>query len=123
MKVDIKTGDRTTGMVFKKTYPTVTLKVEFTEEEKAIIKQNRLEDVIVIERDCPADRDAAKSYDGQWNVRVSSLLYSEKSGLEHVGRSNGEIKGFIDQAKENLPKLKAMIEGNATEAEDESFEL
>jgi len=125
MKIDIKTGETKSGLVFKKTHQEVNLFIEFSEEEKAIINANNLEDVVVLERGCPSDIDGGNFYPGNnmdfHNVTVKRLM--GKDPLRHATVSKGELNTFIAQIKKKLPQLKSMIDGNAVEAEDESFEL
>ena len=49
MRVNINTTEQTTGLLRKKTYYNIGCKVEFTEEEKAIIKKSKLEDRIFMD--------------------------------------------------------------------------
>lgn len=127
MKVDIKNQEVQEGFVFKKKYHEVTLQVEFSEEEKAIIKQNKLKDIILLKRDIPANRKVA-SYSSImendptfWDLKVYSLL--DKRGNSYAFHDLGSAKNYIADLKETLPKLKSMLENNVGEAEDESFEL
>ena len=122
MKVDIKTEEGQEGLVFKKKYQVVTLQVEFSEEETAIIKQNKLDDVVVLERGLPANRKPENWMDeDSFNLKVWSLR--QKDADTFAFDSIGGAKQYISKLKEQLPHVKAMLEGNVGEAEDESFEL
>ena len=49
MRVNINTTEQTTGLLRKKTYYNIGCKVEFTEEEKAVIEKSKLEDRIFMD--------------------------------------------------------------------------
>ncbi len=50
MRVSIEHTEKKTGLIRKKTHYCVTCKVNFSEEEKQIIKQRDLGETVVLER-------------------------------------------------------------------------
>lgn len=138
MKVDIKPVEKSKGMVFKKTLHGVQLSVQFTEEEKAIIDERKLELTILMERGIPADVDPEK-YQKRGLLRNAAT--AAISGIDSIGfhltfrkllkgpdtyffDTPIEAKGYIQELKEEvLPLAKSYLEGNKETADADSFEL
>ena len=128
MKVDIKHSEKTEGMIRKTTYPVVSVRVDFNEEEKQIIKQNKLENYIVVERGIPANlakekfaHQAIADRPHAYSLKVSDLL--RKDPDRYAFDAIHEAKNYVGLVKDALPNLKGMLEGNTETGEDESFEL
>lgn len=60
MKVDILHTEKSTGLIFRKKHHGITVRVDFSEEERAIIKRRKMERDVVMERDYPSDVNAEK---------------------------------------------------------------
>ena len=73
MKIDIKNSTYTKGLVFKDTFYKLELNVELTEEEKAIIKQRKLEDTIIWKLPPPASFPQ-DDYDG-FNLLIVNTVW------------------------------------------------
>lgn len=122
MRVSINHDEVSHG-VFKKTiYHQVEVKVDFSEEELAIIKQNNLEDTIVLERTNTAylkyDEELADIYP----LKISDLM-SKHSDI-HALDTPLEAKQYEASLTEALQQLKAYIEENAeVETKSTTFEL
>ena len=128
MKIDIKRGETTRGMIRKTTFHTVTVIAEMTDEEKAIIKQNKLERVVVLERGLSAtsenddfSRKHIQEHPDAYMLKVKDMMH--KDGDTHNFHSIGEANQYVAQLKEVLPKVKAMLDGNTEAGEDESIEF
>ncbi len=122
MKVEIRNVEVTKGMIRKKTFPAVLVKVEYSEEEKAIIKQNDWNDLVLVERPLPADKDP-KSFESFGDDFFNLTVWKAGDGDTYAFTNTGQAQNYINQVKEKLVKLKRAFEGSQTEAEDESFEL
>ena len=128
MKVDIKHSERTEGMIRKTTYPVVSVKVDFSEEEQQIIKQNKLENYILVERGIPANLEKEKfahqaiaDRPQAYSLKVRDLMRSDADS--YAFHAVHEAKNYVQRVKEALPSLKNMLDGNVEAGEDESFEL
>ena len=123
MRVSIDHGEKTEGLVFKKNYYTVTVKVEFSEEEKQIIKQRKVSGFTVLKRGVPANQDARKAVgiEDIYDMRISALL----SGADtYFLATVGEAKAYESDVKDALVQLKAFLQDNAgIEQKSTSFEL
>lgn len=117
MKVDIRTEEETTGFISKTTWQMVKLTVEFNEEEKQIIKDNKLKDTIVLEGVYDEKLKNATDIPIGWFVGRGSetILTSFKS--------KGSAAEFTQVAKNAMIELKKYLENQNEGPEDESFEL
>jgi len=124
MKVDIKNVEVTKGMLRKKTFPAVKVKVDFSEEEKAVIKQNDWDKMVLVERGVPADQkpEAFASFGEDFHY-LNVWKISNGEGDIYAFKNTGQAQMYIDEVKESLVQLKGVLEGSQSEAEDESFEL
>ncbi len=138
MKVDIKPVEKSQGLVFKKKLHGIALSVIFSEEEKAINAERKLDRVILMEREAPADVDAEKH---ESRGLAKKLMTAAVSGFDanHFHLTFGkllrgtdtyffhtpiEAKGYIDELKTDiLPLAKSYLEGNKEAASSDSFEL
>ena len=122
MKVNIETNEIETGLFRKRKHYQVQVGVVFTETEKAIIKTNELDNLIVMERDVPSDR---KKDDFVPNTSVFNLNVYMLSQIDRYAFSTPhEASEYIEKLKHQLKLLKQHLEnaGNA-ELGSESFEL
>ncbi len=63
------------GLIFKTTFYAVTVTVEFTEEEKVVIRANKLEDTALVTRPPSADCRPSRDYDPHpYNLLIEYLL-------------------------------------------------
>ena len=137
MKVSIHHSEKTQGLVFKKTLHGVELFIQFSEEEKAIITERKLEGDIVVERGAPADIDAEKHANRGLTKRIATAMISG-ADANHFDLTIGKLLKGTDifffttpaEAKEyeailheELPKLKAYIVENEGTGKGSSFEL
>ncbi len=138
MRVSIEHGTETKGLLRKTTFHLVLLSVEFSEEEKAIIRERKLERDIILERDVPANVDedkhanrgllskvvtaAVKGRDANhFHLTIGKLL----SGPDSYALSTPlEAKEYEEELKEKLVILKDFIMGNKeVKQKSASFEL
>lgn len=109
MRIEIKHDEVKRGVVFVKTFYRVTLTVTFSEEEKFIIKQRRLEPYVLLDRDQPADV-TKEQLPGKYNLRVGDIL---KGKDEYVLRTPLDAKAYAHTLEhEKLPRLKEFIGDN-----------
>ena len=124
MSVSIEHSESTTGLFAKKTFHVVTLSVEFSEEEKHIIAQRKLEKDLILERGVPADRNP-REFDGLedvFNLRIGTLIRNRFD--KYAFTSPLEAKQYEAKLRELMPDLKAYIMGNqGIEQKSASFEL
>ena len=124
MRVNIAHSEKQQGLLRKTTYYVVTLDVQFSEEEKQIIKEAGIEDELIIERTVSADKNAAK-YDGIediWNLTIKDLLQSKPDVYAFFTPADAKL--YEEQIREQMPKLKQYIEINTKDGmDDTSFEL
>ncbi len=126
------------GMIFKKVLHGVELSVMFSEEEKAIIADRKLDRTILRERDAPADVDAEKHANrGLARKLVTAAVAGRDANNFHLTfgkllrgadiyffETPIEAKDYIAELKsEVLPLAKAYLEGNKEAASSDSFEL
>lgn len=120
MRVNIEHGTETKGVFKKETYYTVTVKVDFTEEEAAIIKKAELERAVIMDRSCPPLRHEVE--EGHWNLKVYNLMHPK--GDTYVLRTTGEAQAYEEELKEALPLVKQAIDKHReVRVESKSFEL
>lgn len=138
MKIDIKSVEKKSGgMFFKKTLHGVALTVTFSEEERAIIRERRLENDIILERGYSAEvnvekvanrtlvgkiaKAAIKGVDSFTpDLTVHKLLVGTDTHFFHTPL---EAKDYTDELKAKLPDFKVHVMENAAAGEDQSFEL
>ncbi len=127
MRVSIEHRERTTGLLRRTTQYEVVTKVDFSDEELAIIQHRRLENTIVLERS--PDRIHASKFTqqeladlaDQWHLKIKSLM---KRGPDvHTLDTPIEAKQYEHDLTGALRQLKVYIEGNATVGGAKTFEL
>jgi len=120
MKVNITRGEEKAGLVFKKTYYTVTLDVQLTEEEKKVIQLTNAGDNILCERPKRAGiKDNAPPH--IWHLYVRTLVKGkpDKYEFENIAEANS----YNDALVPSLKNLKAFIESNGKPITDTSIEI
>jgi len=138
MKVDIKPVEKSQGLIGRKKLHGISLSVGFSDEEKAIIRERKLDRVVLMERDVPADVNEEKHAKRGLAKLVVTAAVSGRDA-NHFGLTFGkllrgpdvyffdtpiEVKDYIEQLKtEILPLTKAYLEGNKEAATADSFEL
>lgn len=127
MRVSIEHSEKTTGWISKTRYPMISLKVEFSEEEKQIIKEAKIEKVVILERDHSADfKTNLKNLDDIFNITFGGLLYKQEKGTadEYCVRSPGEAREYEAELKDKLRQAKDYLERNrGIKEKSSSFEL
>lgn len=136
MRVSLEHVEKKTGMVFKKTLYGVQCRVDFTEEEKQIIDQRKLETDVLLERDWSADVDGEKKESRGLGRKLASAAFSGMDsnhphltirklmrGDTHFFTSIGEAKGYEQELREGLQLCKNWVEANAEKGEASTFEL
>ena len=116
MKIDITTDVIVTGMVMKEKFIEVTLKVQLSEEEKAIIKENSLDMYVIMNREEPANKRS--------NIH-NNLLYKDLvAGVDkYTFKLPSEAKYYVENLTERLKKAKDLLSANTTLPADVSLEL
>ena len=138
MRVDIKPVRKSKGLIFTKKLHGMQLSVQFSEEEKAIIKERDLELTILMERDTPVDVNDHKI---QNRGLVKKLAIAATSGVDALGfhltfrkllkgpdiyyfSTPIDAKHYAAELREEiLPLAKAYLEGNKENATSDSYEL
>jgi hypothetical protein len=139
MKVNIRHTEKSKGLVFKKKLYGVELEVQFSEEEKAIITERKLERIVLLERGVPADVDPEKHAKRGLMMKVATVAVSGRDANHFDLTFNKLMGGRIDtywfetpvEAKnyemmlkeETLPEAKAYIVNNEVTGSGDSFEL
>jgi len=117
MKVDIQRSEKTVGLIFKKPRYIVSVTVQFSEEEKALIKKMDVTNHIVIER---PPLIGSNSDPNHFHLRVRQLLKGKDEWeFERLDEANSyytELPGALKTMKEYLAS-----DGNTSKSE--SFEL
>lgn len=123
MRVNIEHSTKTTGLLRKTTHYVVTLTVEFTDEEKHIIRERRLGKDVIMERDIPSDKDPAKfaKVADAFHIRIQDLLRGPDS---YALSTPLEAKAYEAELTEKVTLLKSYIDGNrSVEQQSTTFEL
>jgi len=138
MKIDIKHVEKSRGLIFRKTLHGVALTVQFSEEERQIIKQRRLQNDIILERGVPADVDAQKVQNRGLAKSLATAALKGRDALHYDLTINKllsgtdtfffetplEAKSYEADLREKLPQFKSYILENAEiEQKSDSFEL
>lgn len=123
MKVDIEHEEITRGMLRKKTYYKIKCNVQFSEEEKAIIKEGDLDGVIVMERPPSADIKVSANDEAEWFYLRIGALNNDKWD-EFCVDTKSDIAIYEEELKGSLKQLKTYLEANGnTDTSSKSFEL
>ena len=119
MKVDITHGQKTVGLFSKKTYQTVTVDVKFSQEEKAHIKQNMLENVVLAER--PVRAGISDTTDASFfTLRVRHLI--DKPDVFEFYTPNA-AQAYHDEVMSELKGLSAIFKGAEKGVSNTSVEM
>lgn len=118
MRANIEHKEVTTGLLRKTTWFQVVTRVDFSEEEKAIIKQRKLQDTIILERepdvskgDTAERREFLRSLGDAIHLKICDLLNPSKPNVYHL-RTPLEAKQYEQAVLESLKKLKQYLIGN-----------
>lgn len=138
MKIDIVHTEKTTGLIFKKRHHGVTVRVQFSDQEKAIIKERKLQRTVILERDCPSDVDPEK-HNQRSNGRVIATALMKGRDANHFHLTIGKLldgpdtyflstplvaKAYELELVEKLPDLKDyIVENEGVSGGTLSFEL
>lgn len=124
MQVNIEHSEFEKGLLKKTTYYKIDLTIQFSEEEKQIIKERDLAKTLTImERDVPAHEKPSKyaGIEDLCDLRLARLLNDTDS---YVVATPLEAKQYDPALKEKLVALKEYIEENReVEEKSSSFEL
>lgn len=129
MRVSIEHKEKTTGIFSKKTWYIVSLKVEFSQEERTIIEKRKLSDYVIWER--PHDDEAQERHKkdlafldslGPDNLTAGKLAKGKPD--EYALATPIGAKNYESKLKDALVGMKDFIAGNAEiEQKSTSFEL
>lgn len=138
MKVSIKNVEKTVGvLILKRTLYGVECTVTFTEEEKAIIKERNLGELVILERKPPADVDAEAHEERHVALKVATAVWKGRDANHFHLTPNKLLRGpetywmnsvvncknYVLDLKEALTLLKDGIADSRDKSEDETFEL
>ena len=141
MKVTINHVQKKTGMIRKTTHHGVSVRVDFSAEERAVIQERKLEKYGIMERGYPSDMSDGAIEKHESKGLGRKLLTAAVAGADalHFDLTIGklmrgedvyflstpiEAKNYEAELKDRLVQLKDFIVGNAeVERETESFEL
>lgn len=114
MKVSIKPGNKKQGLIFRSDVHTVTVNTQFSEEEKAVVKELKLKGYVVIE-----DAPFAK------NLHLDVTVGEFMSGQDYVFtlQNSTDAQDFVELVKASLGNLKAHMETYSEGPSEEAFEL
>lgn len=105
MRISIERGTGKTGMLSLKSYPKVIVSVEFNEEEREVIKREKLGNSYLVERapiNARADRNPEIYF-----LRIKDLL---KGKFEFLAENSFAAKDFEDELIGSLEHLKNLVE-------------
>jgi hypothetical protein len=123
MKVDIKTEEKTTGFISKKKWHVVKTTVIYTEEEKQIIKENRLDKVVFWQRPPHDDAGDMTGIEDLYYLRFDTFDSRKPHTDEYFLSSSGSAAAYIEELKGYLKAAKQHLDAQTGDTEDESFEL
>ncbi len=101
----------------QKSYHTVSIAIDFSEEEKHIIKSNRLEDRIIFERPLDALRQKSSSDRTYYESRPQGFWLSIRSVLDgtpdvYHAETPADARAYEQELESKLPMLKEFLEAN-----------
>jgi hypothetical protein len=116
MKVSLKPGTKSVGLIMKKEIHTVHITVQMTEEEKAAAKAAGLLDHQLF--------GIPVSYKSDPEMMPNYYVKDVANGLDRTGEFSDflEANEFTNEVKNMLVKLKSALEAKMGQA-DEEFEL
>jgi len=123
MKVTIEHQDVSKGLVFKENLVEVTVSVEFTEEEEAVISKFKLKNYVLLKR--TPHRSLAKKYtpaelEDLFNLYVRNIIHQPNSFLLDTP---ADAKNYDDELRGALKNLKAHLTSDAEVKKSSTFEL
>ncbi len=114
MKIEIKTGVTTVGMLKKTKVQEVNLFVELTEEEKSIIKEYDLGNHVIMERPLLSDPNI------EFNLTFKSLVNGSDTYSLQIP---SQAKAYIETLTERLKWAKSFLDDNATLPQGVTMEI
>jgi hypothetical protein len=126
MRVAIEHTQKTTGLFSKTTHYVVSVTVQFSEEEKHVLK--KLGDAVVVEREPGsqtkpfANAEEAAILGKHLNLKVSDLIKGKTDSYSLA--TPGEAKEYDSNLRASLQNLKGYISNNtAALSGKDTFEL
>jgi hypothetical protein len=117
MRVTIEHENLTRGIIFTRTFHMVHVRIDFSDEELAIINKRGLWKSIVFTREEWDDLEK-ENFTRKWTIKDFS------KGVKISHPTLIRAKEWEDELRrEILPNLKGYIEGNAAEGTSSTFEL
>lgn len=108
MRLKIEHGEKTLGLLFKTTYPTISIEILLSDEEQHIIHESHFKNDVIFELPPPANvKDGNPT---GWYVRVKDLL---KPMPEYLCVSLSEAKEMEDVWINTLEQFKQLLNDNA----------
>ena len=120
MRVTIDHSEFKEGLIFKTRYHAVDVKVEFNEEEKAIVKKNQMADLVLLERTNEAHRGPK---DEHYSVEVQLKAFMKRKPDRHVVKDPLEAREYDAIVREVLGNLKEHLVAGGEPLESSTFEL
>ncbi len=123
MKVTIEHQDVSKGLVFKENLVEVTVAVEFTDEEEAVISKFKLKNYILLKR--TPHRSLAKKYtptelENLFHLYLRDVIHQRNSFLFDTP---ADAKNYDDELRGALKNLKAHLTSDAEVKKSSTFEL
>lgn len=119
MRISIDHSTGKTGVLSFKTYPKITVSVEFNEEEKAVIKREGIASSTLVERvpvNARPDRNPEIYF-----LRIKDLL---KGKFEFLAENSFAAKDFEAELISSLEHLKMLVENtDDNQTGSRTFEL
>lgn len=122
MRVKVEHYEAAQHGIFRSSYfYEVRLEVQFSEEEKAIIKERRLENILLIDRDAPPTVNPKRvKHPHQFYLTVGDLL--KGPDIFHFLFFH-EAQNYQERIRLELANLKMHMEEAAEGLQDEEYEL
>ena len=122
MRVSIDHKESSTGFLKKKPIYTVLLRVDFSEEELHVIKRDKLEKFVIMERPASFNINGKGLPEDTFFLKINRLLNGKTD--EYALSTPAEAKGYEHELVEALKGLKAFLEANQEiEQKSQTFEL
>lgn len=108
MRIEIKHGVTTTGILKKTKFFTIEISVALSEEEKFMIKDQQIEEIMVMERQPPHSMGKT---DADWAIRFEHLLSGKIAQTNFV--TSVMAKNHAVAVLENFRKAKEFMIDNS----------
>lgn len=119
MRVKIEHSEVREGLIFTKIFHEVHLTVDFTHEEKQIIRQRGLAEQVLLERVPP---DARETDDPNWYaLKVGHLLTRRPDRFRLANPADAKL--YAEKLTEVLHGMKLWLDENAAPAGTTAFEI